>query len=228
MFGRAIYDSEFGPAGIPEKSFPFFFKNMLSFSIIIFLGGIKVNPILREFPGRIESERLYLRPCQPGDGKSVHRAISNSRAEFKAWLPFANSDSTEEETEIGVRKSYARFIDREDIRLHIYRKEDDVFIGSTGLHRIDWDIPKFEIGYWIDTRYSKNGYMTEAVEVLTAFAFDYYAAKRVEIRCDPANENSRHIPEKLGFTLEGILRNSSMSADGLSLRDTCVFAKISK
>lgn len=185
-----------------------------------------MKPILKEFPDRIESDRLYIRPCMPGDGKTVHDAITNSKTELQEWLPFAMQDSTEDDTEAGIRKAYASFIEREDFRLHIYRKADDMFIGSTGLHRIDWDLPKFEIGYWIDTRQRKKGYMTEAVEALTAFAFDYYGANRVEIRCDPANENSRHIPEKLGFTLEGILRNSSLSADGLSLRDTCVYAKI--
>jgi RimJ/RimL family protein N-acetyltransferase len=185
-----------------------------------------MNPILKEFPDRIESERLYIRPCLPGDGKAVHEAIIHSKEELKQWLPFANHDSTEEEAEAEVRKSYAKFIERENFRLHIYRKEDDAFIGSTGLHRIDWDLPKFEIGYWIDTRYSKNGYITEAVEALTNFAFGFYGAKRVEIRCDPANVNSRRIPERLGFTLEGILRNSSIGADGKSVRDTCVYAKI--
>ncbi|MDQ0219066.1 N-acetyltransferase [Peribacillus cavernae] len=187
-----------------------------------------MNPILKEFPDRIESERLYIRACQPGDGKAVHEAITYSKEELKKWLPFANQDSTEEETEAGVRKSYAKFIERENFRLHIYRKEDDILVGSTGLHRIDWGLPKFEIGYWVDTRYSKKGYITEAVETLTEFAFDYYEAKRVEIRCDPANENSRRIPEKLGFTLEGVLQNSSMSADGNDIRNTCVFAKVEK
>ncbi|RFU65610.1 GNAT family N-acetyltransferase [Peribacillus glennii] len=185
-----------------------------------------MNPILKEFPEMIETERLYIRPCKPGDGKAVHDAIIHSKEELRQWLPFANHDSTEDETEINIRKAFARFIEREDIRLHIYRKEGDVFIGSTGLHRIDWDLPKFEIGYWADARYSNKGYISEATQALTTFAFDFYGAKRVEIRCDPDNINSRRIPEKLGFTLEGILRKSSLSADGHRLRDTCVFAKI--
>ena len=67
--------------------------------------------------------------------------------------------------------------------------------------------------------------MTEATEAITNFAFTELNAKRVEIRCDTRNTKSRAIPERLGFTLEGILKNDSLSADSKELRDTCIFAK---
>ncbi|WP_285766294.1 GNAT family N-acetyltransferase [Peribacillus sp. SI8-4] len=184
-----------------------------------------MKAILMDFPEKIETPRLYLRPCQPGDGLDVYEAIIHSELELKQWLPFAHQEASAEISERNVLKSFADFILKEDIRLLIYRKEDDQFIGSTGLHRINWDIPKFEIGYWIDTRYSKKGYITEAIEKLTKFAFYHYGAKRVEIRCDPDNTASKRIPEKLGYTFEGILQNDSLSADGKELRSTSVYAK---
>jgi RimJ/RimL family protein N-acetyltransferase len=187
-----------------------------------------VKSILTEFPERIETARLYMQPAMPGDGKVVHDAIMASIEELKQWLPFAQYEQSEEDVEAGIRRSYAQFITREDFRIHIYRKEDNVFVGSTGLHRIDWDVRKFEIGYWGDSRYQKNGYITEAAESLTKFAFDYFQANRVEIRCDPRNIKSSKIPERLGYKLEGILANDSLSADGKELRDTCVYAKVSK
>ena len=184
-----------------------------------------MNAILMDFPKKIETPRLYLRPCLPGDGLDVYEAIVRSRNELKPWLPFAQHEPSIEALEKNVLKAYADFILKEDIRLHIYRKEDDQFIGSTGLHRINWDIPKFEIGYWIDTGYSKKGYITEVVERLTKFAFNHYGAMRIEIRCDPNNLTSKRIPEKLRFTLEGTLHNDALSADGQTLRDTCIYAK---
>ncbi|PLR99819.1 GNAT family N-acetyltransferase [Bacillus sp. T33-2] len=187
-----------------------------------------MKPVLVEFPERIETERLYIRPCRPGDGNVVHDAIEASRQELLKWLPFAQVSRPAEEVEAGIREAYAKFIMREDFRLNIYRKDGDAFVGSTGLHRIDWDVRKFEIGYWCDSRHQKNGYITETVETLTKFAFDHLAANRVEIRCDPNNTASRRIAEKLGFNLEGILRNNSLTADGTALRDTCIFAKVTE
>lgn len=95
------------------------------------------KPSLLEFPSRIETPRLFIRPCMPGDGSDVWKAISESRSELKPWLPFARKEQTFEEIEAGVRESYAEFIKKTDIRLHIYLKETNEFIGSTGLHRID-------------------------------------------------------------------------------------------
>lgn len=187
---------------------------------------MEMSSILIEFPERIETDRLYIRPCMVGDGEIIHQAIAASKQELEQWMPWARKAQTTEEVEIGIREAIAEFILRKDFRLNIFRREDDVFIGSTGFHRINWDVRKFEIGYWCDSRHTKNGYITETTEALTKFAFDHFKANRVEIRCDPLNSGSRKIPEKLGFVLEGILRKDSLSADGTVLRDTCVFAKI--
>jgi ribosomal-protein-serine acetyltransferase len=66
----------------------------------------------------------------------------------------------------------------------------------------------------------------EAVQGISTFAFNELEARRIEIRCDSKNEKSRKIPERLGFTLEGILKNDAISVDGKGLRDTCIYAKV--
>ncbi|QHE62070.1 GNAT family N-acetyltransferase [Rossellomorea vietnamensis] len=179
---------------------------------------------LIEFPDRIETPRLYIRPCMPGDGSDVFRAIADSRDALRPWLPFARKEQTLEEVEAGVRESYAEFIKKTDIRLHIYLKETNEFIGSTGLHRIDWDVPKVEIGYWLISQHTKKGYMVEAVNSLTHFALHDLSCQRVEIRCDERNTASRRVPERLGFKLEGILRNDHLDENGTDARDTCVYS----
>ncbi|MFS0778043.1 GNAT family N-acetyltransferase [Neobacillus sp. 3P2-tot-E-2] len=184
-----------------------------------------MNPSLIEFPEEFTSERLLIRKPFPGDGKYVYKAIQASLNELKPWMPWAHTNQTEQDVEANIRDSIAKFITREDLRLHLFDKETGEFIGSSGLHRINWDVPKFEIGYWIDTRFSGRGYITESTEAITKFAFTELHAKRVEIRCDSRNTKSRAIPEKLGFTLEGILKNDGISVESKELRDTCVFAK---
>ncbi|MGG4492057.1 GNAT family N-acetyltransferase [Metabacillus idriensis] len=184
------------------------------------------NPLLLDFPAEITTARLSIRAPRPGDGKEVNAAVHESLNELKPWMPFAQKPPLLEETEANIRQACAKFILREDLRLLIFDREQGHFIGSTGFHRIDWEVPKVEIGYWIRTKYGGKGYMLEAVEALTMFAAEEFGAKRVEIRCDPENKKSRRIPEKLGFILEGVLRQDDVSADGRSLRDTCVFSKI--
>lgn len=183
-----------------------------------------MNPILLEFPTEFYTERLVIRMPKPGDGKAVFNALQASIDELKPWLPFAHKAQSEEETEINIRESYIQFLKREDLRLLIFHKDTGEFIASSGLHRIDWSVPKFEIGYWIDTRYSGKGYITEAVQGISQFAFNELKARRLEIRCDSKNENSRKVAERAGFTLEGILKNNALSAMDKGLRDTCIYA----
>lgn len=184
-----------------------------------------MKPILIDFPEEIYTERLFIRKPMPGDGKAVNAAMQNSMNELRAWVAWAHKEQSEQDVEANLREAHAKFLTREDLRLHLFHRETGEFIGCSGLHRINWDVPKFEIGYWIDTRYSGNGYITEAVEAITKFAFSELKAKRVEIRCDPKNVRSRSIPERLGFTLEGIIKNDELSADRTEIRDTCIFAK---
>lgn len=179
---------------------------------------------MRDFPDSFETERLLIRGPRPGDGKELSAAIADSIDELKAWMPWATHVHSVEEAELNVRKAWIDFMMRKDLRLHLYLKESDTLIGCSGMHRIDWSVPKFEIGYWCRTPYTGNGYVREAVQGITHFAFNTLNAKRVEIRCDPFNARSQKIPEALGFELEATLCNDARAMDG-QLRDTLVFAK---
>ncbi|MUK89371.1 GNAT family N-acetyltransferase [Ornithinibacillus sp. L9] len=185
-----------------------------------------MNPILLDFPHKFETERLVIRMPQPGDGKVVYESIHASINELRPWLPFAQHEQSEEEVEVNIREAHIKFLKREDMRLLVFHKETGEHIASSGLHRMDWDVRKFEIGYWVDSRHKGKGYVTEAVEGITNFAFEELKANRIEIRCDAKNVKSRAVPERLGFELEGILRNEDLSVDGKELRDTCVYAKV--
>ncbi|MCB8945590.1 MAG: GNAT family N-acetyltransferase [Ardenticatenaceae bacterium] len=184
------------------------------------------DPILREFPYSLETERLLIRGPLPGDGKMVRATVLESQNELKQWLPWAVDIPDDEAYEANIRRGHTRFLNREDLWLMILLKDTGVIIGGSGLHRIDWDVPKFEIGYWLGTPYTGKGYMTEAVEAISNFAFTVLGAMRVEIRVDSNNHKSIAIPKRLGFALEATLRNEARHHVTNELRDTLIFAKV--
>ena len=184
-----------------------------------------MNPILLDIPEDFETERLLLRLPRPGDGLEVNEAIEESRESLIPYLPWARNRTTLEEREEFIRLQRARFIERKDHGLFIYRKSDGEFVGGTGLHRPNWDVPAFEIGYWCRKKYEGQGYISEAVRGVTKFAFELLGARRVEIRCDVDNERSRRVAERCNFTLEGELRNNGVRANG-EVRGTLVFSMI--
>lgn len=188
-----------------------------------------MNSILLNLPSEVEAARLILRaPSYSGDGEEVNKAIKDSIHELRQWLPFAQEIPTLEETEISLREAHIKFLERESFRFLIFHKDSQEFIGTASLQSVDWEVRKCEIGYWIHTKFSGNGYITEAVKTLMEYGINELGFNRLEIRCESANLPSRAIPEKLGFKLEGILVNEDLSADGKNLTDTCIYAVTQK
>ncbi len=182
---------------------------------------------LRDVPLEFETERLVLRAPLPGIGPALFEAINASMADLKQWMPWAHDGLTPETVEAEARQAYARFITREDLRFHIFLKGSDAVIGGTGLHRINWSVPRFETGYWIDSRHTGRGYAREAAAAMTDLALEGLGGRRVEIRCDSTNVRSIAIPRALGFQLDGELRNHFRAYDDDSqLRDILIFSKI--
>lgn len=186
-----------------------------------------MKSLIMDVPFQIETERLLLRAPRPsGDGEIVNEAIKYSINELKPWLPFAQKLPEVEETEANLREAHINFLNKVSFRFLIFHKDSKELVGIISLESVNWNIPKCEIGYWINTKYSGCGYITEAAEELTNFGLNKVKFKRMEIRCEINNLKSRSIPEKIGYELEGILKNDDLSADGSRLTDTCIYAII--
>lgn len=169
-------------------------------------------PILHDFPESFETERLLIRCPQPGDGAVMNAAVAESLESLLPWLPWAEKVPTLEESEELARRMRCHFLERSDLVFSLFRKEDGAYVGGSGLHRIAWDIPRFEIGYWCRKSREGQGYITEAARGLTRFSFETLGAKRVEIRCAEGNVRSRRVAERAAFTLEAVMRNNCMIA----------------
>jgi ribosomal-protein-serine acetyltransferase len=183
------------------------------------------NPILLDFPDHFETERLLIRAPRAGDAPAIHAAIQESLDHLKPWMPWAREDETVEELESFMRQMAARFILREDLPLMLWRKSDGLYVGGSGLHRMNWSIPSFEIGYWVRASLEGQGYISEAVNGITRFAFEVLTAERLEIRCDARNTRSAAVAQRAGYTLEGRLRHHDRDTQS-NLRDTLLFSKL--
>lgn len=186
------------------------------------------TPIVINVPAVIETERLFLRHPRAGDGAELYEAIAESLPElrrFLAFLPWAATEQSVESSETFCRTAESNFLDRKDLPFLLWDKVESKVVGGTGLHRIDWDAPKAEVGYWCRTSRSGAGLMTEAINALSGLAFANLSFARLELATDEENLPSRRVSERCGFTLERVLRNERRAPDG-KLRNTCVYAKL--
>jgi RimJ/RimL family protein N-acetyltransferase len=178
-----------------------------------------------DVPDVMETQRLLMRCPRFGDGARVNAAVVESVAEVGRWMPWAVPTPEPEATEKWCREAAAKFMAREQFHFSLYLKGSDTFIGNCGLHRIAWDVPLVEIGYWLRTSHCGNGYMTEGVAQLERFAFEQLGANRIEIRVDQKNDRSARVAGRLGFQLDGVLRCDARGA-AKELRDTRIYSKV--
>jgi RimJ/RimL family protein N-acetyltransferase len=185
-----------------------------------------VNPILLNLPEEYETERLTIRFPRPGDGTAIQAAFVEAGDHIYKWVPWANPKLTVEEVEERARKRLAKVLTRELFWFHTYLKGTSTLVGEAALHHVEWEVPKFEIGYYVRPCFEGQGYASEAVEWITRFAFDCLGAQRIEIWCDNRNERSWRVAERAGFTLEGIMRKQRRDEVDGTLVDKRVYAKI--
>lgn len=194
-------------------------------------GPRAINPLLLDLPERIESERLLLRPPRRGDGPAVHEAIVESLPalrQFLASLPWVAGEQTLDSAETFCRKGEANYLGRQDFPFLLFERVDGRegrLVGASGLHRVDWNVPKADIGYWVRSSEAGKGWITEAAARLEEFGRAALGLLRVEIITDELNAPSRRVAERLGFELEGVHRGDRRAGDG-SLRSTCIYAKV--
>ena len=192
-----------------------------------------MDKLLIDVPEQIETERFILRCPRAGDGAAINAAICATMDDLRPWMPWAQAAPLLDESEVYCRRNQARFRLREDLPYFIFEREpgpetegrEGVLVGACGLHRIDWAVRRFEIGYWRRSGLPGHGIATEAARALSRMAFDQLDARRVEIRMDEVNLPSRKVAERAGFTFEGRLRADTLNVGGES-RDTRVYARV--
>lgn len=182
-----------------------------------------VRPVLRDVPDELIGDRVVVRPYRPGDGAPLWDAVEESREHLLPWLSWGDTHKSPMDSEEFVRKMHARWYLREDMPVGIWERATERYLGGSGLHRIDWEVPSFEVGYWLRKSAVGHGYMTEAVRLLCSMAFETLGANRVHIQVAAGNHKSAAIPPRLGFVHESTQRNAKRVTTG-ELVDMIVFA----
>lgn len=184
-----------------------------------------MEPVLLDLPETLETERLILRPPRAGDGAAVNAAILETWGPLHHWMPWAAERPSVDETEAVMRRQHASFVLRTGLNLLMFQRGSLAFVGGAGIPRLDWELRRFEIGYWIRQSCAGQGLMTEAVTAVTQLAFTTLAAVRVEIHTSHRNLRSQRVAERCGFVLEGRLRDFGREPSG-ELRDEMIYGRV--
>jgi RimJ/RimL family protein N-acetyltransferase len=105
----------------------------------------------------------------------------------------------------------------------IFDKQTKMYAGCTRFMNINWNYKVLEIGStWIGREFQGTGLNLNMKYLMLEYAFDVMNFEKVEFRIDERNIRSRKAVEKIGGSLEGVLRKNVYLLDGFK-RNTCCY-----
>lgn len=106
----------------------------------------------------------------------------------------------------------------------IFDKRTNTYAGSTSFGNPSSKDLRVEIGWtWIGKQYQKTGLNRSNKFLMLTYGFEELGLKRIELKTDMRNLQSRMAMKKIGVTEEGVLRSHTKMSDGFR-RDTIYYS----
>jgi ribosomal-protein-serine acetyltransferase len=163
----------------------------------------------------MQFDHYQLRLVQPLDADAFFQLINDNRPRLEDFFSGTvartrtlqdTSDYFEEIAERMVARTYFPHI--------IINMENAKFIGFMDIKSIDWNIPKAELGFFIDSLYEGKGISSKALSLVVEFALRELKMRKLLIRTHAENKSAIAISKKCGFQQEGIIRSDYKTTKG--------------
>jgi ribosomal-protein-serine acetyltransferase len=154
---------------------------------------------------------IQLKLITPNDAEEIFSFVDRSRQYLREWLGWVDNTQTVEDTRQFAALNLKKFANQEALDTAIIYKGK--FVGKISINSINWATKKAEIGYFLDESFQGDGIMTRAAKGIIDIAFNEYKLEKIEIHAAIGNTKSRNIPERLGFTYEGTIRQAEWLYD---------------
>ena len=145
----------------------------------------------------METERLVIRRFTAADSEDLYEYLSDP--EVVRFEPYEPHTREEAEREAARRAGDENFF-------AVCRKDTGKLIGNIYFQKGDFDT--WELGYVFNARHQGHGFATEAARAVADRAFRDWGARRIIAMCNPLNDRSWRLMERLGMRREGHLRQN--------------------
>ena len=152
------------------------------------------------------NDDISLQPPYQAYAKDIFKIVDAQRDYLGKWLPWVAHTTAEKNIEDFLKLAYK--LNRGGQQLNSFIFFQETLVGSISLVRIDNENKTAEMGYWLSKEMQGKGIITTAAKAMITHSFEILQLHRIEIKVAPANKKSSAIPKKLGFHLDGVLRES--------------------
>lgn len=162
------------------------------------------------FTCKIDNE-LSLSLIDTKYSQEIYRVTEESRSYLREWLPWLDGNTSLSDTENFIKACMKGYAQQKSLTTVILI--NGKVAGIAGYNEIDWTNRTAYIGYWLGENFQGRGIMTRVCKVLTDYALYDLKLNKVDIHAAEENLKSRKIPERLGFTQEGKIRQNEWLYD---------------
>jgi ribosomal-protein-serine acetyltransferase len=156
-------------------------------------------------------DHTSLRSIQEADAADIFGLVDANRDHLREWLPWLDSNRSVDDTLAFIR--FVRPREAEGRAFTGVVEHDGEVCGLAAFNFIDPVSRACEIGYWLRRDRQGRGIVSACCRSLIEHAFDSLNLNRVNIPVAVGNAKSRAIPERLGFHIDGRLRDAEWLYD---------------
>ena len=151
---------------------------------------------------------LVLRTYDVADAQELFDAVNGSRRHLNPWLDWVSKTTKPEHSLHFIQQSLHLQNTQQALALGIF--DNGKVIGGVGMHDWDQETKRAQIGYWIRTEYEGKGIVSKCLVKFIEFLFDKTGFNKIEIHFVQSNKRSAKVAARLGFKVEGVIRQCIM------------------
>lgn len=156
-------------------------------------------------------QRTELALLDSADAANIFSLVHSNRDDLRHWLSWVDQTRSEADSRIFIDSTRKQFADGNGFQAGIWYQGE--LAGIAGFHGIDQKNRMAEMGYWLGESFQGKGLITRTCKALIDYAFNKWHLNKIVIRCGTENVKSCAIPERLGFTREGMIREAEYVND---------------
>ena len=151
--------------------------------------------------------RVALLPVQLVHAAGVYEAAIESRAQLETWMEWLHPDYSLADAQRWASNCQKAWEDDSEFGFVIVENSSSQILGGCGIRRTERPHQIGNLGYWIRSSRTKQGFASEATLLLARFGFGQIGLNRIEIVVAVGNTASERVAQKVGALREGLLRN---------------------
>ncbi|GGG04693.1 GNAT family N-acetyltransferase [Paenibacillus abyssi] len=152
------------------------------------------------------TEQTEMKLLEPQHSEALYQMTERNRLFLQNWFKWVQHVRSEYDTRSFIDELSRRQRAGESYGYGVFY--EGRLCGVAELRDVNSPDRCGRIGFWLSADEHGKGLMTHACGHLTDYAFDQCGLNRVEIHASADNKKGRLVPERLGYTLEGIARQA--------------------